>query len=125
MTGGGGAEADRVVSGRGGAVSPASPNTTSVLPTLTTSPFFRPELEDLSGDRRRDLNGDLVRHDLDDWVVLFDGVPFLHEPLDDLAFVDAFPNVGKLELAGHRISLWVLRKPALSLTFSTFHRPCG
>src|SRR5881628_81937 len=87
--------------------------------------FFRPELEDLSGDRRRDLNGDLVRHDLDDWVVLFDGVPFLHEPLDDLAFVDAFPDVGKLELAGHRISLWVLRKPALSLTFSTFHRPCG
>src|SRR2546426_1220543 len=87
--------------------------------------FLRPELEDLSGDRRRDLNGDLVRHDLDDWVVLFDGVPFLHEPLDDLAFVDAFPDVGKLELAGHRISLWVLRKPALSLTFSTFHRPCG
>src|SRR2546428_556715 len=87
--------------------------------------FFRPELEDLSRDGRRDLNGDLVRHDLDDWVVLLDGVPFLHEPLDDLAFVDAFPNVGKLELAGHRISLWVLRKPALSLTFSTFHRPCG
>src|SRR5256712_762281 len=88
-------------------------------------PPLRPALGGRTRDGRRDLNGDLVRHDLDDWVVLLDGVPFLHEPLDDLAFVDAFPNVGKLELAGHRISLWVLRKPALSLTFSTFHRPCG
>src|SRR2546425_1143177 len=41
--------------------------------------LFRPELEDLTRDGRRDLNGDLVRHDLDDWVVLLDGVPFLHE----------------------------------------------
>src|SRR3989442_1319540 len=40
LVGTGGGALGRVVSGRGGAVSPASPNTTRVLPTFTTSPSF-------------------------------------------------------------------------------------
>src|SRR5207247_9716669 len=40
LVGAGGAVVGRVGSGRGGAVSPASPNTTRVLPTFTTSPSF-------------------------------------------------------------------------------------
>src|SRR5439155_19777733 len=50
-----------------------------------------------------DLDGHLVRHDLDDRVVLLDGVSLFHEPLDDLALLDALPDVGELELAGHRL----------------------
>src|SRR5712692_922774 len=73
--------------------------------------FFRSQLKDFPGDGRRDLDRHLVGHDLDDRVVLLDGVPFLHEPLDDLAFVDALPDVGELELAGHLLSLGVRRKP--------------
>src|SRR5213594_1701390 len=65
--------------------------------------LFRAELKDLSGDGRWDLNGHLIRHDLDDRVVFLDGVSLFHEPLDDLAFVDALPDVGELELAGHRL----------------------
>src|SRR5213594_1158286 len=73
--------------------------------------FFRAKLEDFPRDGGRDLDRHLVRHDLDDRVVLLDGVPFLHEPLDDLTFVDALPDVGELELAGHLLSLGDRRKP--------------
>src|SRR5439155_264335 len=66
--------------------------------------LLRPELEDLARDRRWDLHRDLVRHHFDDRVILPDGVAFLHEPLDDLALVDPFPDVRELELARHRPS---------------------
>src|SRR2546428_338208 len=74
--------------------------------------LFRAELKDLSGDGRLVLDGYLIRHDLDGRVVFLDGVPLFHEPLDDLAFVDALPDVGELELAGHRLlSRCLRRKP--------------
>src|SRR5207302_3611223 len=63
--------------------------------------FLSPELEHLARDRRRDLDRDLVRHHFHDRVVLSDRVAFLDEPLDNLALVDALPDIGKLELAGH------------------------
>src|SRR5207244_9388275 len=73
--------------------------------------FFRAKLEDFPRDGGRDLDRHLVRHDLDDRVVLPDGVPLLHEPLHDLTFADALPDVGELELAGHLLSLGDRRKP--------------
>src|SRR6266568_1292545 len=63
--------------------------------------FLRPKLQDLARDGRGDLHRHLVRHHFDDGIVLLDSVPFFHEPLDDLALVDALPDVGELELAGH------------------------
>src|SRR5437773_2101905 len=48
---------------------------------------------------------------------------FLDEPLDDLAFVDALPDVGELELAGHRFPRFdTRRKTAIGLTFCTATR---
>src|SRR5437870_5006315 len=73
--------------------------------------FFRAKLEDFPRDGGWGLDRHLVRHDLDDRVVLLDGVPFLHEPVDDLTFVYALPDVGELELAGHLLSLGDRRKP--------------
>ena len=55
-------------------------------------------LHDRAAGGRRHLDGGLVGHDLDHGLVLLDRGPFGHEPLDDLAFGDAFADVGQLEL---------------------------
>jgi hypothetical protein len=64
--------------------------------------FFVAELGDGSVDRRRDRHGRLVRHHLDEVLLLLDGVTNGNLPGDDLALGDAFADIGHLEFTnGH------------------------
>ena len=56
--------------------------------------FGGEQLADRSGGGRGHLDGGLVRHHLDDRLVLFNDVAFGYEPLDDLTFRNAFTNIG-------------------------------
>ena len=60
--------------------------------------FSSEELRHLTRGGRRDLDGRLVGHHLDDGLVFLDGIAFADEPLDDLAFGNAFPDVRQFEL---------------------------
>ena len=57
--------------------------------------------EDGAGAGRGNLDGRLVRLDLDERIVLLDGLPFGHEPARDLGLRQALAEVGQLELVRH------------------------
>ncbi len=63
------------------------------------------DLRDLPGRRGRDLDGRLVRLDLDQRLILADLVALGDEPARDLALGQAFAEVGELELVRHRLIL--------------------
>ena len=63
--------------------------------------LLRLDLQDRPGHGRGQLHRGLVRHHLDEGLVLLDAVALLDQPADDLALVDALPDVGQLELKGH------------------------
>ena len=75
--------------------------TTRIVPTGTTLPFLDEDARDLPGRRRGDLDGRLVRLDLDERLVLGHLVPLGDEPAGDLALGQALAEVRKLELVGH------------------------
>ena len=60
--------------------------------------FVSEQLDDGASGRSRDLHRSLIRHDLDDGLVLFNGRALFDKPLDDLALGDALADVGELEL---------------------------
>ena len=59
------------------------------------------DARDLAGRRRGDLDGRLVRLDLDERLVLRHLVPLGDQPAGDLALGQALAEVGQLELVGH------------------------
>ena len=58
---------------------------------------LRTEAGDRAGDGRRQLDGRLVGHHVDDGLVLADDVADGHLPLDDLGLRHPFADVGQLE----------------------------
>jgi hypothetical protein len=62
--------------------------------------------DDRAGDRRADLDGCLLRHHVDQRLVLLDALADRHVPGDDLRLGDAFANVGQPEnMPAHRANL--------------------
>ena len=59
------------------------------------------DTEDDAGDGRADLDGRLVRLDLDDGVVLAHRLALAHEPARDLALGQAFAQIRQRERVGH------------------------
>ena len=60
--------------------------------------FLDVQRGDGAGARGRDLDAGLVRHDLDQRLVLLHGVARFHQPAHDLALGHAFADVGQLHV---------------------------
>jgi hypothetical protein len=59
------------------------------------------QLGDATGLRRGNLDGGLVGHDLNHRLIFTQGVPFVYQPLDDLALDDTFTDIWEPELKRH------------------------
>ncbi len=68
------------------------------MPDLDDLALLHEELRDRPVLRRRDLDVHLVRHDLDERLVLLHHLALLHEPLEYLPLGNPFAYVWKLEL---------------------------
>jgi hypothetical protein len=63
--------------------------------------FLHPDFEQHTAGRSGHLGVDLVRRDLEQRLVLVDGLAHLLDPADDRPFRDRLPHLGHDDFGGH------------------------